>query len=68
MIKYISLALIETKQDSLQRHGRAFACVDLAPEQFQKMWHDRILDMQPSRQEFFTAPSDDVPMSLALAP
>ena len=66
-IKFIHLALLETRADSLKRHGQAFACVDPAPQQFHKMWQDGIIDMQPrphAKDDFLV---DQFTMSCAIA-
>ena len=58
-IKHIHLALLEIRDDSLRRHGRAFAHIDQAPPQFHKMWQDGIADMQPrphAKAEFLVPP------------
>ena len=58
-IKFIHLALLETKDDSLKRHGQAFAYVNEAPSQFHKMWEDGIIDMQPrphAKNDFLVDP------------
>jgi hypothetical protein len=47
VIRYIILALMEIRQDSLHRHGRPFANIDPAPQQFFEMWEHKTALMYP---------------------
>lgn len=70
VINYIYLALLETKHDSLQRHGEAFAHIDPAPEQFHEMWKHRAATIRPRRnapKEKLVPTTNDLPVALALA-
>ena len=47
VIRFIILALREIRQDSLQRHGQAFANIDPAPERFHEMWENKTAIIYP---------------------
>ena len=65
-ITFLHLALLATIEDSLKRHGQAFAYIDPAPPQFHKMWDDGIADMHPrphAKKQFL---GDQFAMSCAI--
>ena len=64
----IAIALEATWQDSKDRHGKPFAHVNPAPEEFERMWKGRTASVPPrTLQQQHPMVPEYRPMSLALA-